>query len=76
MPKRKYRVLTWDIDQQKFTPQKGVRSGPYTLFGLRKAIKKLRALGYSAHRKFSPDHYSGYSDPCVSVERIDPDNEV
>jgi hypothetical protein len=66
----RYRVLTWDIDLQKFTPQKGVRSGPYTLFGLRKALRKLREMGYSAHRTFDPDH-CGDSDPCVLVERID-----
>ena len=50
-PKRKYyRVTTWDTDKQKFTPQIGVRQGPYTLFGLRKAIRKLRDMGYSGSR--------------------------
>jgi hypothetical protein len=69
-PRYRYRVLTWDIDLQKFTPQKGVRSGPYTLFGLRKALRKLREMGYSARRVFDPDH-CGWSDPCVLVERIE-----
>jgi hypothetical protein len=50
MTTAKYEVLTWDTLKQKFTPQRGVRSGPYRLFGLRKALRKLRALGYSARR--------------------------
>lgn len=56
--KNYYDVLTWDIDKQKFTPQRGVRRGPYTLFGLRKALRKLGNMGYAgSHRE-----------PCVSVE--------
>jgi len=45
-PKQKYEVLTWDIEKQEFTPQAGVRCGPYSLFGLRRALRKLRAIGY------------------------------
>jgi hypothetical protein len=61
MPKRKrYEVLTWDAEKQDWTPQKGVRRGPYTLFGLRRAIRKLREIGYSGHR----------NDPSVYLERI------
>lgn len=48
--KPRYRVLTWDVDLQKFTPQIGVRQGPYSLWGLRRAVRKLRDLGYSCHR--------------------------
>ena len=70
MAKKKYRVLTWDTDKQKFTPQFGVRSGPYSLFGIRAAIRKLRTMGYSANRVFSEDH-CGWSDPSVLVERIE-----
>ena len=47
MSKRhRYYVYTWDMDLQKFTTQKGVDSGPYSLWGLRKAIRKLRDMGY------------------------------
>ncbi len=60
--KPKYRVLTWDGEKGKFTPQSGVRSGPYTLFGLRKALRALRGCGYSARRY----------DICVLVERVEP----
>ena len=42
-----YRVLTWDSERQAFTPQRGVRSGPYTLFGLRRPLRKLRTMGYA-----------------------------
>lgn len=46
----RYYVTTWDMDRQEFTPQSGVRTGPYSLFGLRKATCKLRELGYAADR--------------------------
>jgi hypothetical protein len=57
MSKSLFDVLTWDSDKQDFTPQSGVRKGPYTLWGLRKALRKLRQMGYSADR----------SDPSVLV---------
>lgn len=44
----RYYVTTWDTEKQDFTPQKGVRTGPYSLWGLRKAIRKLRGMGYTA----------------------------
>jgi hypothetical protein len=50
MVRQKYRVLTWDADKQRFTPQFGVRQGPYTLFGLRKVIRLLRSMGYGCER--------------------------
>lgn len=48
--KVRYFVTTWDCNKQKFTPQQGVRTGPYSLFGLRKALKKLRDMGYEIKR--------------------------
>ena len=49
--RRRYYVTTWDTNLQKFTPQPGVRTGPYTQFGLRKALRKLRdEFGYSARK--------------------------
>lgn len=59
--KPKYRVTTWDVDLQRFTPQQGVRCGPYSLFGLRKALNALRRMGYDTSRG------GGHS---VLVERI------
>jgi hypothetical protein len=50
MTRPKFYVLTWDTYKQKFTPQRGVRAGPYTLFGLRKAVRKLREMGYGCER--------------------------
>jgi hypothetical protein len=46
MPKPTYEVLTWDMDKQTFTPQQGVRKGPYSKWGLRRALRKLRSMGY------------------------------
>jgi hypothetical protein len=60
MKKRaRYEVLTWDADAQKFTPQAGVRRGPYSLFGLRKALRELRGRGYMARK----------GDPFTLVQR-------
>ena len=63
MKKARYRVLTWDVDLQKYTPQKGVRQGPYSLFGLRKALRKLKAMGYDIFRQGAFP---------IMVERIEP----
>ena len=60
-----YYVYTWDMDKQTWTPQAGVRCGPYTLFGLRRAIRQLRAMGY-------PCDYDGWhctGDPSVHVTK-------
>jgi hypothetical protein len=59
--KPRYYVETWDTEKQTFTPQQGVRKGPYSLFGLRKALKALRLGGYSACK----------NDPSVYVYRIE-----
>lgn len=48
--KPRYYITTWDTDKEDFTPQRGVRKGPYTLFGLRQALRKLRTMGYDADR--------------------------
>jgi hypothetical protein len=54
-----YRIYTYDPMKEAFTPQSGVRSGPYSLFGLRKALRALQNLGYPCDRH----------DPSVLVER-------
>lgn len=50
MRKKRYYVTTWDTDAQAFTKQPGVRVGPYSLFGLRRALRLLRKHGYEGHR--------------------------
>lgn len=52
-----YFVTTWDTNKQAFTPQPGVRTGPYTLFGLRRALRELRQYGYDIKRNFAPSVY-------------------
>jgi hypothetical protein len=59
--RHRYYVTTWDTDKQAFTPQKGVRKGPYSLWGLRKAMRKLQDMGYPCHR----------GDNAVLIERDD-----
>lgn len=66
MKRPKYYITTWDTDKQTFTPQAGVRKGPYTLFGLRKAIRKLREMGYPC------DHGTYSGDPAVYVSTTRP----
>jgi hypothetical protein len=64
--KRRYEVLTWDTKKQTFTPQPGVRRGPYTLWGLKRAMRKLQRIGY-------PCEYSSrfqVGDPAVLVCRL------
>lgn len=61
MKRPKYQIFTHDFDLNKWTPQKGVKCGPYALFGLRKAIRKLQAMGYEGTR----------DDPSVYVKRIE-----
>ena len=51
---KRYDVLTWDDSLQQFTPQKGVRRGPYTLFGLRRPLRALREMGYGIRRSCAP----------------------
>jgi hypothetical protein len=66
--RKRYEVLTWDTDKQKFTPQQGVRRGPYTLWGLKRALRKLQSYGY-------PCNYRGRNgwpegDPFVLVSEL------
>jgi hypothetical protein len=65
--KPRYYVTTWDADKGEYTPQKGVRTGPWSLWGLRKAILALRSMGYSADY----DGKTLYGDPSVRIERSD-----
>lgn len=54
----RYMVLTWDENRERFTPQRGVCYGPYTLWGLRVALRKLRDMGYDGRP---------VSDPSIKV---------
>lgn len=49
--KPRYYVETYDPERERFSPQPGVRKGPYSLFGLRKALRKLQAMGYERGRQ-------------------------
>ena len=58
--KPKYRVLVWRADVRRYVPAANVRPGPYGLFALRKALRRLVEMGHSLG--------SGHG---VLVERID-----
>lgn len=64
--KPRYYVYTWDTNSQSWTPQSGVKSGPWSLWGLRRAILRLRAMGYPCDYS-SKDIRSG--DPSVRIIR-------
>lgn len=69
-----YSVGTWDMEKQAYTPQDGlsVPSFNITLSQLRTALKELRKVGYSAHRRGKRDEDGDRpNDTWVLVERTD-----
>jgi len=58
--KPKYRVLVWRADVRRYVPAANVRPGPYGLFAIRKALRRLVEMGHSLG--------SGHA---ILVERID-----
>jgi len=73
----RYSIDTWDADKQAYTPQRGlsVPSCNLTLRQLRVALKELREMGYSAHRRraASGEHYD--NDSGVLIERMDGESQ-
>lgn len=70
-----YSVGTWDDQLQAYTPQVGLTVPAFniTIAQLRQAVRELRRLGYSAHRRRDPsagDECLMYDDNDWSV-RID-----
>lgn len=70
--KRRYYVKTWDTNKGDFSPQPGVRTGPYSLMGLRKAIRKLRAWGYPCDYRSGCGRRFESGDPSVLIYAVDP----
>lgn len=67
----RYSIGTYDYDLSAYTPQIGAgRSINVSLKQLRRVLKKLRTMGYSAHR-VGNDRDGRDSDPDVLVERTD-----
>lgn len=67
-----YSVGTWDADAQAYTPQIGVeKSFNLTIHELRAAMKTLRQLGYSVHRRRDADGSHDDNDWMVLIERTD-----
>lgn len=63
----RYYVWTWDTDTQSFTPQAGIHCGPWSL---RRAIRRLRAMGYSCGYSSK-----GSGDPSVKIVRVGSEQE-
>ena len=62
-----YEILTWDADEEEFTPQFGVPQFVEGWRGLLRAVRRLREHGYTAHRlKNNSD-----SDSSVLIERVE-----
>lgn len=66
-----YRVLTYDIDEDEYTPQSGL-SLPWcglTLWRLKQALRELRGMGYQCHRRRAEDGSHFDNDRWVLVQR-------
>ena len=68
-----YSVGTYDWERSAYTPQIGVgRSINVSLRQVRRVLKRLRKMGYTAHRVGNTRNDSTRdSDPDVLVERTD-----
>ncbi len=68
----RYSIGTWDTEAQAYTPQAG--AGDWhglTLGELRQAIRRVRACGYSAHRRGNVNNGHDDNDWSVLIERTD-----
>lgn len=67
-----YSVGTWDSEAQAYTPQIGLdKSFHLTLAELRQAVRRLKRLGYSCHRRRNERGEHECNDWCVLIERTD-----
>ena len=74
-----YSIGTWSIDDQAYTPQSGLKNCiNITMAELRKRIKALRCMGYTAHRRGNIRDGHDDSDVYVLIERTDgkPESEI
>ena len=72
MNKPLYSIGTWDEYRQAFTPQKGAgRSINVSVRQLRRVLRRLRDIGYSAHRRGNCKTDHDDNDSMVLVERTD-----
>jgi len=73
MAEPKYSIGTWDTFRQAYTPQRGlsVPSFNCTLAQLRIAIRELRRIGYSCHRRRDGEGTYDDNDWAVIIERTD-----
>jgi len=68
-----YSVGTWDAERQDYTPQRGLSVPAFniTLQQLRQALRELRSLGYTCHRRRDSSGSYDDNDWAVLVERTD-----
>jgi hypothetical protein len=73
-----YSIGTWDTEAQAYTPQIGVsKTFNVTHWELLRAMRKLKTLGYSCHRRGDKREELD-NDPFVLIERTDgkPEAEI
>jgi hypothetical protein len=72
-----YSIGTWDIDAQAYTPRAGlsVPSLNISLWTLKRAMRELKAFGYSCHYFRASDGSHESNDWSVLVERTDGESE-
>ena len=73
----KYRIRTYDVENGTFTPEVGL-SVPHdnlTIDQLKQAIKELRQIGYTVHRRRGKDGDHFDNDPSILIERVDSNGE-
>lgn len=68
-----YSVGTWDTFRQAYTPQSGLSVPSFNMTGrqLLQAVRELRRIGYSLHRRRDADGDYEDNDPMVLIERTD-----
>lgn len=68
-----YSIGTWDAEEGAYTPQVGLSVPSFNvgLRDLRTAMRELRAIGYSCHRRRDADGGHDENDWCVLIERTD-----
>ena len=73
----RYSIGTWDTDDQAYTPQvNGGRWLNLTLWELRRAIRRLRQLGYKADRRGNDRDGHDDNDWMVLIERTEGKSEA
>jgi len=68
----RYSIGIWDVDVQSYVPFRGSQPAfNVTLRQLRIAMRELRNMQYSVHRRRDADGTYDDNDPAILIERTD-----